>query len=144
MLRKLSTLIRSNHRTSALLVVFCALVICTVIFSIDRITGIISGYLATIVLAIALTYNWRKISMFLILLVLSAVGFFVLAFLHEVIYVPKNPGDAITLQRFMMELFHIPVSIIVAFVCPVGFSVGVVGCVKLWLGRGKDRDIKRT
>jgi cytochrome c oxidase assembly factor CtaG len=40
-------------------------------------------------------------------------------------------------QRQIMWSFHMAVSIIVAFVCPVGFLTGAAGSVILWMNRGQ-------
>jgi hypothetical protein len=121
-----------------LLTVFCILLLGVAILRIDTVPGIILGYLATVVLFVAVTHSWRRKRMFILLLAVCTVSFFLLVFLHEVFFDPGMMTSAVPAwQRQIMWSFHMAVSIIVAFVCPVGFLIGAAGSVILWMNRGQ-------
>ena len=142
---KLSTLIRYRRGSLPLLIILCVLILVIAIVRLDTIPGIILSYLATTILAVALTHKWRKKRMFIMLMVASFVVFFFLAFVHEVVYDPNLMTSAVAAwQRYMMWFFHMAVSIIVAFVCPVGFVTGAAGSVILWMRRGRASNLTGT
>ncbi len=139
MLNKLETLIRRRKGIFVLLAIFCVLVIGVIIIGLDNLTGIILGYLATTILAGAITHKWRKIKNFLILFAASLVGIFFLSFLHEEVVYPLAIliGGITALQSYTLNVFHVIISIIIVFACAVGMLVGVAGSVILYVGRGK-------
>ena len=110
--------------------IFCALVISAIIVGVsDNIPGIVLCYLATIVLAVALTRTWRKTKRFLILMVASVIGFFVFVFLHNAFYALTILTNHIAALSHLMEAFHVVFFIIAIFLCPATFLVGAVGSI---------------
>jgi len=136
---KLSKLIRRRKGISVLLAIFCVLVIGAIIIGLDNITGIILGYLATTVLAGAITRKWRKIKSFLILFAASMVSIIFLSFLHEEVVYPLAIliWGIPALQSHTLSVFHVIISIIIVFACPVGMLVGLVGSVIQHIKEGK-------
>ncbi len=131
MLNKFLILIRSRKGIFILAAIFCALVIGAVLIGVsDNMPGIVLCYLATTVLFIALIRNWRELRKFLILLGASFVGFFISVFLHNILY-------ALIFVRMLNkpDLDEPFFFIIAIFVCPIGFLVGAVGSVVLFIKR---------
>ena len=128
---KLPTLIRRRQGIFVLLAIFCVLVIGAIIIGLDNLTGIILGYLATAILAGAITRKWRKIKSFLILFAVSLVAIFFLSFLHEEVVYPLAIliWGITVLQSYTLNVFHVIISIIIVFACPVGMLVGLAGSV---------------
>lgn len=110
--------------------IFCALIISAIVVGVsDNIPGIVLCYLATIVLAVAATRTWRKTKRFLVLVVASAIGFFVFVFLHNAFYALTIVTNHIAALSHLMEVFHVVFFIIAVFLCPATFLVGVVGSI---------------
>ena len=127
------------------LLILCVLVIGVIITGLNTVPGIILAYLAATILVVTLTHTWRKIKKFLILLVASLFGIFFLSFLHESVYgLAVLAGEVTSWQKPVLDVFHVTISIIVAFVCPVGMLIGAVGSVVLYLGRGKTSTVNNT
>ena len=110
--------------------IFCALVISAIVVGVsDNIPGIVLCYLATVVLAVAVTHTWRKTKSFLILLVASVIGFFVFVVLHNAFYALAILTNHIAALSHLMEVFHVVFFIIAVFLCPATFLVGAVGSI---------------
>ena len=134
--QKLSDLIRPRQGILIVLAVFCALVIGVLFVGLDNVPGISLAYLATAILMIFLIRKWRRIKKFLILFVVSLVGIFFLSFLHELVYdIAMMSGEITAWQKNFLDIYHIVISLIVAFACPVGMVIGAVGSVMLFLRR---------
>lgn len=129
MSHKLCTLIRRRRGMSILLAIFGVLVIVVLYTGLDNIPGIILGYLAAAVLVATLTYTWRSIKRFLILMGAAVAALFLLSFLHEEVVYPLAimVGGVGASQSYPLEIYHLVTSIIMTFVCPVGLMAGVVG-----------------
>ena len=82
---------------------------------------------------------------FLFMLGACFVCFFFFAFLDQLIYGLgiTNSGIA-TWQKYIIEVFHVFSSLVVAFVCPVGFIIGAIGSIRVFTGRSKAMAIKNT
>jgi hypothetical protein len=129
---------RHRRGTFALLSAFFILVISVVIIGLNNIPGIILSYLAAAVLIFTVTRTWRKIKRFLILLITSLAAIFLLSFLHELAYGFATTADEIAARQSpMLPFFHVVISLIVTFVCPVGLLAGMAGSVGLFIFRNK-------
>ena len=136
MLKKFLILVRSRKGTFVMIAVACALVTGAIIVGVgDSIPGILLCYLATTVLAVALTHTWQEVKKFLILLGASFAGFFLFAFLHNVFYGLGEVTSQITALSSLLEFFNVIFFIIAIFLCPVGFLVGAGGNIVLFIKR---------
>jgi len=121
---------RRRKKVFILAGIFCALVISAIVVGVsDNIPGIVLCYLATVVLAVAVTHTWRKTKSFLILLVASVIGFFVFVVLHNAFYALAILTNHIAALSHLMEVFHVVFFIIAVFLCPATFLVGAVGSI---------------
>jgi len=110
--------------------IFCALIISAIVVGVsDNVPGIVLCYLATIVLVVAPTRNWRKTKRFLILLGVSVIGFFVFVFLHNAFYALTILTSHIAALSHLLEAFHVISFVIAVFLCPAIFLVGAVGSI---------------
>lgn len=73
---------------------------------------------------------------FLILTGVSATGFFVFVFLHNMFYGLGVITNQISILNFMTEIFHIAFFIIAIFVCPLGFVIGAIGSIIIFIKSG--------
>ncbi|MGD0795734.1 MAG: hypothetical protein ABR958_09180 [Dehalococcoidales bacterium] len=124
----LSAVFRSWQRYHISLMIAALLIIWVVFIGLhDR--GMILGYLATTIILLELTYRWRKIRYFFILLLASFVGSIFLSFLHEVVVSPlvRILLGAGALNSTGFHIFSDTVSLIIIFFGVMGVVIGVVG-----------------
>jgi hypothetical protein len=74
---------------------------------------------------------------FLIITGSSATGFFVSVFLHNIFYGLGIITSQISILSFFMEILHIAFFIIAIFICPLGFVIGVVGTIVVFIKKKK-------
>jgi hypothetical protein len=127
--KKLSVVFRFSRLTRILLGVFFVLVICVLFMGLDNVTGLATGWLATLTLLAALTHRWRKIRYFLILMVASFFGAVLLAFLHEEVVYPLTGwiGGTRALEGLPLAIYHQITSYIIFFFGPMGILGGFIG-----------------
>ena len=131
MLEKLLIPIRSRKGILIPAALSCALLIGAFLVGIgDNIPGIVLVYLAVAVLFVALVHNWRELKKFLILMGASSAGFVVFVLLHNALY-----GLVYVMMLNRPDLDEPFFFVLAVFVCPVGFLVGVVGSVVLFIKR---------
>ncbi len=70
---------------------------------------------------------------FLIVTGVSSTGFFVFVFLHNAFYGLAIVADHIIILGHLMEILHVAFFIIAIFVCPLGFLIGAVGTIILFI-----------
>lgn len=75
---------------------------------------------------------------FLILTGISATGFFVFVFLHNMFYGLAIIANQIPILSFVMEILHIAFFIIAIFVCPLGFLIGLIGTIIIFIKKRKE------
>ena len=80
---------------------------------------------------------------FLILTGASAAGFFVSTLLHNVFYGLGVITGHITILNYLMEILHVAFFIVAIFVCPLGFLIGVVGSIVMFVKRKRGSNILR-
>jgi len=73
---------------------------------------------------------------FLILTGSSAAGFFVFVFLHNMFYGLAIITNQIPILSFIMEILHIAFFIIAIFICPLGFMIGAIGSIIIFIKSG--------
>ena len=136
MLTKLLVPIRSRKGTFILVAISFVLVIAAIVVGASHsVPGIVLSYLAAIVLAIALTHTWQEVKKFLILLGASFVGFFVFVWLHNALDSLEEIAGHVIVLSYLIEGFQAVFFFLVAFICPVFFTVGAVGGVMLFIKR---------
>ena len=135
--------LRRHRRTTLILAgIFCALVVGAIIIGVgDNIPGIILCYLAATIPAIALTYTWRELKKFLILLGASIGGFFVFVVLHNVFYALGIITNHIIVLSHLMQGFGVVAFCIAWFLCPPAFLVGAVGSIVLAIRRRRGQAV---
>jgi hypothetical protein len=111
---------------SCLILVFSAILI-----GLDNPTGIIVGWLAVIVVLVAMARRWWTPWYFLILLVSSFLGAILLSFLYMVVALPlaewiSGPNVENTNA---WRVFHMVISNLILLFVPMGIFFGVVGFI---------------
>lgn len=80
-----------------------------------------------------------KLKKFLILTGVSSSGFLVSVLLHNILYGFGVMTKHIILLSSLMEVLHVVFFIIAIFVCPIGFLIGVIGSLVLFIRKRKRR-----
>jgi len=75
---------------------------------------------------------------FLVLTGISATGFFVFVFLHNMFYALGVITNQISILSLIMEFFHATFFIIAIFVCPLTFMIGFIGTIVIFIKRRKE------
>ena len=126
-----STSTKSSRMVTWLWVVICcgSLMAAFIVGISGNLPGLALCYVAAISIILALVHSWRRVKYFFILLSASLVGFFVFVVLHNVFYGLGQMAADINILGQLLDFFHAVFFIIATLVCPVGFLVGVVGCI---------------
>ncbi|MDO8886766.1 hypothetical protein [Candidatus Oleimmundimicrobium sp.] len=74
-----------------------------------------------------------RLKKFLILAGGSAVLFFVSVLLHNLFYALGTITSHITFLKYLVEALHVAFFLIAVILCPIGFLVGVVGSIVLFI-----------
>jgi len=75
---------------------------------------------------------------FLILTGISATGFFVCVFLHNVFYGLSIITNQIPILSFVMEMLDIAFFIIATLICPLAFVIGAIGSIIVFINKKKE------
>lgn len=128
---KLSSLLRLPRRNRPYLISFVILVLSAILIGLDNPTGIILGWLAVIVLLVAMVRKWRKPWYFLILLLGSFLGAIFLSFLYMVVALPLAEwiGGANATESTAWHVFHMIISNIILLTVPMGMFFGAMGFI---------------
>ena len=141
-------------KKSLLPVIFWALVgVFLVIVSqmfIPAVTEILSGSVLFLVpfiifslLGIALIFLTAKARVegkdrkFLLLTGFSSAGFFVFVFLHNAFYALGTITEHIFVLKYLMQALDVAFFVVAVIVCPLGFLVGAVGSMVLFIKKRK-------
>lgn len=89
--------------------------------------GITLCYVAATALILAFAHKWRKMKNFLILLVVSLVGFPVFVILHNLFYGLAELAVGVIVLRPLLEFLHAALFLIAIFLCPPGLVIGAIG-----------------
>lgn len=110
-----------------LVAIGCVALACALVVGInDNLPGIALLYGGLVCLTLAAVYRWRRPKSFFLLFALSAVGFFVFAILHNLLYAIGESTTSSWLRAAMQGL-HVGAFLIALLLCPVGVLVGLVG-----------------
>jgi len=102
------------------------------------ISGIILVILGSVLIGLTLVQKVEgKLKKFLMLTGASAVGFFVFALLHNIFYGLEQVTGHITILSYLMKAFEVIFFLIAIFACPIGFLIGVIGSVVLFIKKRK-------
>ena len=126
---KLTALLRIPRRNRLYLLSFVILVLSAILVGLDNPTGIVLGWLAVIILLVAIARRWRKPWYFLILLFGSFLGAIFLSFLDRVVALPLAEwiGGVNATDSVAWRIFHGIVSNIILLAVPMGMILGAVG-----------------
>ncbi len=78
----------------------------------------------------------EKLRKSLILTGASATSFFIFIFLHNVFYALGMAVKDIAVLNYLVEIFHIAFFLITVFVCPMGFLIGAISSMVLFVKKG--------
>jgi len=78
---------------------------------------------------------------FLILTGISATGFFVFVFLHNIFYGLGAITNQLSILKFFLEILQVVFFIIAIFVCPVGFLIGFIGTMIVFIKKKKEDSV---
>jgi len=115
-----------------------------------RTTFLIVGVLGLIFLLLGITLIFLtikqkikgKLKIFLILVGVSAISPLVFSILHNLFYALAIIGKNIPIIKYIMEILHVASFIIALVVSPIGFLVGAIGVIVLFI-RKKGRHSPR-
>ena len=133
---RLSSLLRFI-RKRPYLVSCLILVISAILIGLNNPTGIITGWLAVIVLLVSMATRWWTPWYFLILMVSSFLGAIFLSFLYMVVALPLAQwisGPAVT-NTNAWRVFHMIISNLILLFVPMWLFFGAVGFVFICLLR---------
>jgi hypothetical protein len=75
----------------------------------------------------------KKLKKFLLLTGVSSLGFFIFVFLHNIFYALSLITSNIVVLSYLMEFLQVIFFILSIFVCPLGFLIGAVGSILLFI-----------
>jgi len=75
----------------------------------------------------------KSLKRFLILIGGSATGFFLFVLLHNLFYGLEIITSQISILSLIMEILHTVSFIIAIFVCPLGFVIGAIGTIAVFI-----------
>ena len=114
------------------LTIFGVLVLAVILVGLNSVTGVILAYVASTLLIATWVKRWRRPRRFIILMAAGGLGLFVLGVFYGLVFdFVAAIGYVPDWQRTLLEIFHVIVSILMTFVCPVCFLAGLVGTVAL-------------
>ncbi|MCK4805719.1 MAG: hypothetical protein KAS91_00845 [Candidatus Pacebacteria bacterium] len=97
---------------------------------------IIFSLLGIILIFLALKQEVKgALKRFLILTGISATGFFIFVFLHNMFYGLGVITNQIPILSFVMEILGITCFIIAIFICPLGFVIGAGGSIIMFINK---------
>ena len=95
---------------------------------------IIFSLLGAVLLIFTLVMKIRGlIGWFLLLTGGSAAGFFVFILLHNMFYALGTISSQIAILSYLMEIIHAVFFFASIFVCPLGFLIGAIGSIILFI-----------
>jgi len=94
-----------------------------------NIPGLTLCYIASISFILAFVHTWRKVKLFLLLLVASLVGFAVFVVVHNLFYAFGQMAADIIVLKQLLEFLHAVFFIVAILVCPAGVLIGLVGSI---------------
>jgi len=110
-----------KKRTTLILVVLSVIfIVCAIIIGIsDNLPGIMLCFLGSILFILSFSHSWRKPKPFLILLIISFIGFIVLVILINIFEGRLSGTIFDTVGDFTF--------IVATMLCPIGIIIGAIG-----------------
>ena len=122
---------KSNRKVmfTFLAISIISLAIAFIIGIADNPPGLLLCFIGVVALILVFVHRWRKAKNYLILFVVSLIGFAVFAVLHNVMYgLEKMAADIIVLSQ-LLRFLDILFFLIAIMVCPPGILIGAVGSI---------------
>ncbi len=134
---RLLTLLRFSRRKRIYVTAFLVLLLTAIIVGLDNPTGIILGWLAVTVLAVAIVRRWRKPGYFFILLIASLLGAILLSGIYMEVARPLAEwiGGVNVAESTGWRVFHVIVSNVILLGTPVGIIIGLTGFIIMSIWR---------
>jgi len=98
----------------------------------DNPPGLILAYFASASFILAFSHRWRTVRSFVILLIVSLVGFLVAVVLHNLLYALGEATKEVPAVKTAAEALHVAFFLIAIFLCPAGVLIGGVGSLIAW------------
>ena len=99
----------------------------------DNPPGIGLCYIGIGALILVFVHHWRKVKLFLWLLLASTIGFPVFAILHNVFYALGKATEKVVILKGFFNVLDVLGFLIAILVCPPGILIGAVGSIVLYL-----------
>jgi hypothetical protein len=127
---------KPRHLTFVLLAAGCVFLAAALVVGInDNLPGLVLLYLAVSAWIVAFAHRWRKVKSFLILLVVSLLGFPLFAVLHNVFYALAEVASDVVVLSQALTFLEVVFFLIGVLMCPPGVLIGAAGSVVLALSR---------
>jgi hypothetical protein len=98
----------------------------------DNPPGLLLVYVAVTSLMLALVHHWRSPKRFLVLAIVSLLGFPMAALLHNLLYGLGEAAADTPIVPGIADALHVGFFLVAVFVCPVGVLVGAIGALVAW------------
>ena len=105
----------------------------------DNPVGITALYVAAASLILAWAHRWRQAKSFVILAVVSALGFPVAVVGHNLLYALGEWAKGSTVIVGVAEFLHVLFFFAALLICPAGLVIGAVGGLVAWRVRRRER-----
>ncbi|MEN8186372.1 MAG: hypothetical protein ABFR05_04520 [Bacteroidota bacterium] len=123
-----------KRTTVTLLILACLLLSVSFVIGIaDNPLGIFFLMFGVLALTLAIIHPWRKIKNYMILLVISVVGFMISVLLYNLFYAVTHKFEENTVFFFIFELMHVFFFLLGVLVFPVTAAVGIVGAILFYI-----------
>ena len=129
-------ILKRPRSTLALVAAGCVLLAAGLVVGVnDNPPGLVLVYLAVCAWIAAFAHRWRRVKPFLILLVVSLVGFPLCVVLHNAFYALAQVASGVWGLSQVLVFLDVLFFLIGILVCPPGVLIGAVGSVVLALSQ---------
>lgn len=118
------------------------LVVSAIIGISDNLSGIIVAISGLCSFFLAFVHHWTKPKNFIILCIVSIIGFFLFAVLHNLFYALAIMAKDIFLLKKTLEFLHVLSFLIAIFICPPGIITGLAGSIITALKNKKRKSVQ--
>ena len=120
-----------QKRTYIFLILSIISIVAALIVSIsDNPPGILLSFLSSVLFILAFTHNWQKVKFYVLLAVISLVGFIISIILSNVL-------EGIGKETFL-EIIGVFLFLVAIFICPAGILIGIVGSLVQYFKRREE------
>jgi len=114
--------------TLVLVGLFCVLLVAAFMIGISgNRAGLMLCYLASCTLILSFAHTWRNRRKFIVLFVVSLLGFPVFVLLHNLFYALNELASGVTVLNCLLEFLHAAFFLVAILLCPAGAVVGAAG-----------------